>query len=68
MATNTVAAIAVASAFGQSDAPAIDISGVVKRYGAHTAVDHTSFTVKRGEIFGLLGPNGAGKTTALEII
>lgn len=33
------------------------------RYGRFTAVDHLSFTVQKGEIFGLLGPNGAGKTT-----
>jgi ABC-2 type transport system ATP-binding protein len=55
------------SALIQAETPAIEIGGVVKRYGAHTAVDHVSFAVKRGEIFGLLGPNGAGKTTALEI-
>ena len=41
---------------------------VVKRYGDIVAVDHLSFTVERGEIFGLLGPNGAGKTTTLEIV
>ncbi|HEV2405435.1 MAG TPA: ABC transporter ATP-binding protein [Ktedonobacterales bacterium] len=68
MATNIAAGISVVSAFGQSESPAIEIVDVVKRYGAHAAVDHASFTVKRGEIFGLLGPNGAGKTTALEII
>ena len=68
MATNIAAGTSVVSALIQAETPAIEISGVVKRYGAHTAVDHVSFTVKRGEIFGLLGPNGAGKTTALEII
>ena len=41
---------------------------VVKRYGDVVAVDHLSFAVERGEIFGLLGPNGAGKTTTLEIV
>ncbi|WP_051620608.1 ABC transporter ATP-binding protein [Paenibacillus sp. UNC451MF] len=42
--------------------------GLVKRYGAHTAVNGVSFTVKRGEVLGLLGPNGAGKTTTMEMI
>ena len=41
----------------------IKISGLTKRYGEKTAVDHLDLTVCRGEIFGLLGPNGAGKTT-----
>ena len=47
---------------------AIQVEGLVKRYGDFTAVDDISFGVKRGEIFGILGPNGAGKTTTLEII
>jgi ABC-2 type transport system ATP-binding protein len=46
----------------------IEVSGLVKRYGALTAVDDISFTVRRGEVFGILGPNGAGKTTTLEMI
>lgn len=46
----------------------ITVKNLVKRYGAVTAVNGISFTVKKGEIFGLLGPNGAGKTTTLEII
>ncbi|MGH2424868.1 MAG: ATP-binding cassette domain-containing protein, partial [bacterium] len=41
----------------------VDVQDLVKRYGAITAVDHVSFQVNRGEIFGILGPNGAGKTT-----
>lgn len=41
---------------------------VVKRYGAYTALDHVSVSVREGAIFGLLGPNGAGKTTLLRII
>jgi ABC-2 type transport system ATP-binding protein len=48
--------------------PAISVSGLVKRYGDHVAVDGVSFEVKRGEAFGILGPNGAGKTTTLEMI
>ncbi|MDA8189540.1 MAG: ABC transporter ATP-binding protein [Dehalococcoidales bacterium] len=47
---------------------AIEVSGLVKRYGALVAVDGISFTVERGEVFGLLGPNGAGKTTTVEVI
>lgn len=48
--------------------PIIQISGLVKRYGAVAAVDHVDLTVGDREIFGILGPNGAGKTTTLEMI
>ncbi len=43
----------------------IEAEGLTKTYGDAVAVDHVSFTVGRGEIFGLLGPNGAGKTTTI---
>jgi ABC-2 type transport system ATP-binding protein len=43
----------------------IEAHGLVKRYGAVTAVDGIDLTIRRGEIFGLLGPNGAGKTTVI---
>ena len=43
----------------------IEATGLTKKYGSAVAVDHVSFTVGRGEIFGLLGPNGAGKTTTI---
>src|SRR5947199_2374916 len=46
----------------------IEVTDLVKRYGAHTAVDGVSFTVEQGEIFGILGPNGAGKTTTVECV
>jgi len=44
------------------------MTGVVKRYRAHTALDHMSMRVEQGEILGLLGPNGAGKTTAIRVL
>src|SRR5579875_3432994 len=43
----------------------IEARGLTKRYGPATVVDHVSFNVAAGEIFGLLGPNGAGKTTTI---
>jgi ABC-2 type transport system ATP-binding protein len=43
----------------------IEAKGLTKKYGSAAAVDHISFDVGRGEIFGLLGPNGAGKTTTI---
>jgi len=46
----------------------IEVNGLVKRYGAKTAVDGVSFAVEQGEIFGILGPNGAGKTTTVECV
>ncbi len=48
--------------------PALACHGLVRRYGAVTAVDGLDLTVARGECFGLLGPNGAGKTTTIEIL
>ncbi|WP_282936542.1 ABC transporter ATP-binding protein [Paenibacillus sp. RC67] len=55
-------------AAGETGEAIIIADGLVKRYGAHTAVNGVSFTVKRGEVLGLLGPNGAGKTTTMEMI
>ncbi|WP_317205840.1 ATP-binding cassette domain-containing protein [Janthinobacterium sp.] len=46
----------------------IEVRELVRRFGAFTAVDSTSFAVRRGEIFGLLGPNGAGKTTTFRML
>ena len=48
--------------------PLLELRDVVKRYDAVTAVDHVSFTVPDGAIFGLLGPNGAGKTSIIRMI
>jgi len=42
--------------------------GLVKKFGHFTAVDHVSFRVRRGEVFGLLGPNGAGKSTTFRML
>jgi len=47
---------------------AIEVHGLVKRYGDVTAVNGLDLVMKRGECFGLLGPNGAGKTTTVEIL
>jgi len=46
----------------------IEVKNLVKRYGDHTAVDHLSFQVEEGQIYGFLGPNGAGKSTTMNII
>jgi ABC-2 type transport system ATP-binding protein len=46
----------------------ITVRELTKHYGDLTAVDHISFDVKRGEVFGFLGPNGAGKTTTIRIL
>lgn len=51
-----------------TSAPAIEIEGLVKAYGARRAVDGLSLQVASGEVFGLLGPNGAGKTTTVETL
>jgi ABC-2 type transport system ATP-binding protein len=48
--------------------PAIDVRGIVKRFGEFTAVNGVSFAVDDGEIFGLLGPNGAGKSTLIRML
>ena len=47
---------------------ALIVQGLTKSYGSLQAVDHLSFEVENGEIFGLLGHNGAGKTTSIECI
>ncbi|MCF2164344.1 MULTISPECIES: ABC transporter ATP-binding protein [Halobacterium] len=48
--------------------PAIELSGVSKRYGDVTALTDLNVTVDEGEIYGFLGPNGAGKSTAINIL
>ena len=46
----------------------IEVSNLVKKYGDHTAVDHLSFQIEKGKIYGSLGPNGAGKSTTMNMI
>ena len=46
----------------------IEVKGLVKRYGSHTAVENLSFTVETGQVYGFLGPNGAGKSTTMNMI
>jgi ABC-type multidrug transport system ATPase subunit len=48
--------------------PAIITKGLTRKFGDFTAVDHVTFNVERGEVFGLLGPNGSGKTTIIKML
>ncbi len=48
--------------------PVIEVRDLTKQFGSFIAVDHISFNVRRGEIFGFLGANGAGKTTAMRML
>ncbi len=52
----------------EGDERVIKALNLTKRYGDLIAVDHISFEVKKGEIFGFLGPNGAGKTTTVRML
>ena len=47
---------------------AIEVSGLVKRFGGKTVVDNVSMSVAEGEIVGFLGPNGSGKTTTIRML
>jgi len=49
------------------EAPPVQASGLVKRYGQIVAVDHVDLSVHAGDVYGFLGPNGAGKTTTLRM-
>ncbi len=48
--------------------PAIEVTGLTKKFGSFTAVDGVTFSVRRGEIFGFLGANGAGKSTTIRML
>ena len=62
-------AAGVATVDAEADAvPMIEVRDLVRKFGDFTAVASTSFSVRRGEIFGLLGPNGAGKTTTFRML
>ncbi|MCK9381605.1 MAG: ribosome-associated ATPase/putative transporter RbbA [Sulfuritalea sp.] len=52
----------------EGDGWAIEAEGLTERFGDFTAVDHVSFSIARGEIFGFLGPNGCGKTTTMKML
>ncbi len=51
-----------------ADSIAIAADGLTKRFGSFTAVDHVSFKIRQGEIFGFLGSNGCGKTTTMRML
>src|SRR5215471_1888286 len=53
---------------GKMTAAIIEAHDLVKRFDGFTAVDHISFAVPEGVIFGFLGPNGAGKTTTIKML
>ena len=53
---------------GDGAVPAIEAEGLTKRFGDFTAVDHVSFTIPEGEIFGFLGSNGCGKSTTMKMM
>jgi ABC-2 type transport system ATP-binding protein len=53
---------------GRATGPVIEVKNLVRKFGDFTAVQDTSFTVRKGEVFGLLGPNGAGKTTTFRML
>jgi ABC-2 type transport system ATP-binding protein len=57
-----------ASVSTPAETPAIELTGVVKRYGRTTALAGLDLHVGRGELLGLLGPNGAGKTTTVKLL
>src|ERR1700720_4843933 len=46
----------------------IECDGLTKRFGTFTAVDHVSFSVNKGSVFGFLGPNGSGKSTVIRML
>ncbi len=51
-----------------TEVKAIEAKSLTKYFGDFLAVDHVSFEVNQGEIFGFLGPNGAGKSTTIRML
>jgi len=51
-----------------TEAPIVEVEGLIYSYKRHLAVDHATFAVERGSIHGFVGPNGAGKTTTLKVL
>ena len=46
----------------------IEVENLTKQYGSHLAVDHLSFHIEKGKVYGFLGPNGAGKSTTMNMM
>lgn len=61
-------ALSVSTMNRDHDGPAIEAKGLIRDFGSFRAVDHVTFRVQPGEIFGLLGANGAGKTTVIKML
>ena len=60
--------VSLSSEVSLSPDAVVQVRNLVRQFGSFVAVDHVSFDVQRGEIFGLLGPNGAGKTTTFRML
>jgi ribosome-dependent ATPase len=60
--------LVVPTRHSEDSVAAIEARGLTRRFGAFTAVDHVSFRIERGEIFGFLGSNGCGKTTTMKML
>jgi ABC-2 type transport system ATP-binding protein len=58
----------VSAAPAAAAGPVVVVEELTRRFGTFVAVDHVSFAVDRGEVFGFLGPNGAGKTTTIKML
>ena len=64
----TPSTVAGTPATADATGPVIEVKHLVRKFGDFVAVQDTSFTVHKGEVFGLLGPNGAGKTTTFRML
>lgn len=60
--------IGVATQASGPDETVVEVDDLVRTFGDFTAVDHVSFKVRQGEVYGLLGPNGAGKSTTFKML